>query len=459
MILLLFMVLLSPGNVYGDLQRGISFSDAGRMAVEVSRELENEYAQIAMREGIWSWGIRSYMPRLSIMASQDDRLSYTGPDSFLKTYSLNIEQMVWDGGRLSMSRKVERAELDLADILLSQMASQIREAAVSSYRDVLYTRMLLEIRNSSLASLEEQVRIMEREVELGLSRAVDLLDAEIRVAAFELEIISLYMDLEEAERNFAILLGLDELPPLTERIDTQRNTMLPSPEFLRTLVESRNPDLAVMRYSVSRTEAESRAASLSWLPVIRLTGSFGLSGRQYPLSRHNWSIGINIDFTSPWISGSFGAQGGWDPPFDNNARIQQTLSPVPDPASSFSPRAARLALANEQYRYETSLREAENFIDRLHSACLVYNRRRLLAMEALELERERYNLAEFRLTLGEITRLDLMQARLDFSMKEAALVEAAVMQLQAERALELFLDLGPGEISLLADPVSAGGIR
>ena len=71
-------------------------------------------------------------------------------------------------------------------------------------------------------------------------------------------------------------------------------------------------------------------------------------------------------------------------------------------------------------------------------------------MEALKLEEERFHLAELKLSLGEITRLDLMEARLDYAKREASLVEAAAALLQAERELERLLDLGPGELSAFA---------
>jgi len=56
---------------------------------------------------------------------------------------------------------------------------------------------------------------------------------------------------------------------------------------------------------------------------------------------------------------------------------------------------------------------------------------------------------ELRLSLGEITRIELMEARMDYSRRKAAVVEAAAALFQAERELERLLDLGPGELALL----------
>lgn len=432
-------------------ETGIGFASAARMAVETSGELRSEYAARAMKEGAWLWGIRAYLPRLSISASEDDRLSVTGTDSFLKSYSLNVDQLLWDGGRLSLSRRMEKAELDLAGSRLKQMAQDVADSAVSGYRDVLRGRQILEIREKARESLEEQLRIMQREFDLGMAREADLLEAEITVARAGLEILSLSMDLEEAEQNLAEKLGLEKLPALSERIDTGRSPLLPDSAAVRSLAESRNIDLAGLRYSVARRQAELKAASLSWVPSLRLTGTVGLNGRSYPLSRYSWSAGIVVDFSSPWISGNLGATAGKDPPYDKNARLQQTLSPAPDPAAVFSVRSAELALAYERTRYETTLKDVLAAAERGVKKCSLLDRKRSLSLEALKLEGEKFRLAELRLSLGEITRVDLMEARLDYAKQESAVVEAAAVLLEAERELERLLDLGPGELSALAE--------
>jgi outer membrane protein TolC len=219
------------------------------------------------------------------------------------------------------------------------------------------------------------------------------------------------------------------------------------------MAEARNQELAAIRYSLVRRQAEARAASLSWVPSLRITGSFGLSGRRYPLSGYNWSVGLVVDFSSPWLSGNFGASAGGDPPHGKNARLQQTLNPAPEPAAVFSVRQAELALAYERSRYGTALKEIQIAAERGVKKCGLLDQKRILALRALELEAEKFRLAGLRLSLGEITRVELMEARLEYAKREAALAEAAAAVLQAERELERLLDLGPGELSVLAEEV------
>jgi len=143
---LAFLSILILAPFCAQSESGLNFSGAAKMAIDASSELRNEYMARTLREGAWVWGMRAFLPKLSIAASEDDRVSEIGTDSFLKNYSINMEQLLWDGGRLSLNRKLEKLELDLVGNRLNQMASDIADGAVSAYRDLLLVRKILDIR-------------------------------------------------------------------------------------------------------------------------------------------------------------------------------------------------------------------------------------------------------------------------------------------------------------------------
>ena len=226
---------------------GIGFAEAARMAVAASADLRNEYAQRNLREGAWILGRRAYFPRLSLSVSEDDRVSAAGSDSFLKNYGINLDQLLWDGGRTAISRSVEQAELTLLGARLGRMAGEIAEAALGAYRNVLYVRAQLAIREAALEALREQRNILARERELGLALSADLTGADLTLAGEEIEILSLRMELEEAEQELAETLGLERLLPLLETVDVRRSPVLPGEGEIRARAQARNQDLAEAR--------------------------------------------------------------------------------------------------------------------------------------------------------------------------------------------------------------------
>jgi hypothetical protein len=346
-------------------------------------------------------------------------------------------------------------ELNLASSQLDRMADEIAESAISAYRKVLSSRAIMEIRKTTLGILEEQRRVLNEEVLLGLALAVDLANADLNLADARLNIYSLQLDIAEMERQFVEILGLESLPVLTEKVDINRSITLPIAAAAEALARERNPDLISARFSITKKQAELKYASNSWIPSFRLTGNFGLTGQQYPLTRYNWSVGINIEFSSPMFQSRIGVQAGWEPPYDRTAAVQNSFTPLPDPAAQLNKNQAMLALALEQEKYNTILERIGRMAVTAVEKCALAEQKRILSLEASALGKERCRIEEIRLNLGQITRLQLMETFIEQSQREIAAIEAATTLLEAERELERFLDLRPGELSAFAASANA----
>jgi outer membrane protein TolC len=448
---LAFLLVFLPGiaGIHGADMR-LNFAAAADMAVAASAELKNAYANQAIKEQAWTLGLRAYFPRVGLSVSENDRLQIIGPDTFVKNYTINLDQLVWDGGRTSMSRTLQRMEHKLTYSQLERMAVDIAEAALSAYRSVLSSRAVMSIRKASLETLAQQRRILAGEVELGLALPVDLAEADLTLAAAEIEILSLSLDLAELEQQFAEILGLDKLPELTEKVDVSRAAILPSVDLVRSVAGERNPDIAEARFSVFKRQGELKYSSRSWIPSFRLQGSFGLSGNAYPLTRYTWAVGLNIELSGPWLQNSFGFQTGGESSSDRTAQLQNNLSPLPDPASALTRRQAEQALLLEQEKYRIALERIGRFAQRGLEKCFMADRVRSLAVRAIDLAAERYRLEEIRLNLGQITRLNLMESLLEYTQKEIEAVNAAAALLEAEWELERLLDLKPGDLEAFA---------
>ncbi|MDR2047822.1 MAG: TolC family protein [Treponema sp.] len=422
----------------------LGFRDAVRLALANSTELKAARAGRALREGAWKAGLRAYLPQLSLAVSEDDRLSQISTDSFLKNYTVSLDQLLWDGGRTGTARALERAELVLLGDQLGQSETEIAEAALDAYRGVLIGRQIISIRESALDSLAEQRRILEEELALGMVTALDAAGGAITFKEAELELAALRLEAEETEMLFAELLGLSALPELAESIDVSRKASPPSPDTARQTALSRNPDLALARHTLERRRIEAKNASLSWLPTLRAAASFTVSGQRYPLTRYSWSFGLTLNFSSPWFSGSVGGSAGWEPPYDRSARVQSSLSPLPDPASGIGAKQAELALAQERENYLALLTKLDRAVILGIEKITLSEKRRVMALEALDLASEKYRLSQLLMSLGRITRVELMEARIEYAEKETDAVSAAAALLAAERELERLLNLKPG---------------
>lgn len=442
---------LFPPALLGDVQSGdqnrpLSYRDAVELAVASSVELRSAAVNAALRGRRWQWGLRAFFPRLTVSGGEEDRLSVTGEDSFIKTYTLSLEQLVWDGGRLSLSRSVEAAEMELENAELRRKKEELGESALGAYRKVLMDRMITRIKQASLAALEEQLKILETEFHRGLALETDLREAELRLIEAQLDLDKQAVDREEAECQLMELLGVQTLPPLAETIDLKKKTVYPDPEIAVQVGGAVNPQLMVAHHGIVKRKAELRALSLAWIPNLKLTGDFSVSGNQYPLTHYAWTVGAVIQVSSPYLSGSVQGSGGMDGPYDKTARLRSNAEALPDPGSGLDVPAAQLALRQEEQNYELLVGQVERKIKTAVRLCGLFEQKRDLAAQAVRVAQQKRQLLEVRSNLGQITRLELMKGQIETGKQEEALVTAAVDLLGAERNLEILLDLGPGDL-------------
>jgi outer membrane protein TolC len=452
MVLFCFVVLSAIfAYAYDNDQYSFSYADAANLAVASSIELRQAHITQSFRRGEWIWGIRAYFPRLNFSVSENDYLQISGADTFYKSFGIGADQLLFDGGKIALARKIERKELDFALSTLDKMASDIADNAISAYRNILFSREILEIRKAALLVLEEQRRILKEETSLGLALKIDLANADINLTDAKLGIHSLQLDLYEMEGQLAELLGLDNLPVLTEKIDVNRAASLPAPDDAGVLAKERNPDILNMRYSILKKNDEIKYLSKSWIPSLRLTGNLEINGQRYPLNHFKWSLGINIDFSNILFQNRFGAQAGGEYPDSKAAIVQNAFTLAPDPSVMYQKKHAKLALVMEQDRYRVILERAGRIAANAVEKCVLAERKRVLALDAASIAAERSRIEEIRLSLGFITRLQLMEALIEQTQREVAVVEAAAALLEAERELERFLDLQPGGLASFGD--------
>jgi outer membrane protein TolC len=434
----------------------LTFADAESLAIGAALELKEAFAQGALKAGTWRLALRSYLPRLSLAAGQDDRLSLASRDSFQKTYSLTLRQQLWDGGRLAQARSQEKEDLLREEAALGRLSQEIAESAVSAYRRVLAARALLAIRERFYADVREQAKYLEVEAGRGLATKRDVEEARLSLAEQAWELDSLRLNLRDGEEGLASLLGLPALPRLAETIDVHSPAVYPAEDEIFSLAQGANPELMAARVALGRLQEKKASVETAWFPAISVQADGSLLGDSYPLTRAAWSVGVNLDLSSPWFRGTLSAGMGWEFPEARTARFQVQLEPMPDPASSMATRSARTNLALERERYAALADRVGRAALLALEKCRLYRTKRNLAGERLRQGRETTLLALFSVGLGQSSRLESMRALTEEARLEVALLDAAVELLESERDLERLLGIAPGTLGDLVRPEDTG---
>jgi outer membrane protein TolC len=429
--------------------KALTFLEAGEMAAAASVDLWNSELQQSLQESTWKWGARSYFPQVSFSVQENDRVMLNAADSFQKNYSVQIEQLLFDGGKLIKSRRMEKSKLLFQRDSLKSGRNDIIENAIAVYRQVLQARYALEIQKNNFAALEKQKNILLMETELGLALPSDIIAAEITVAESQLEIFQIEIEIAETEKQFAELLGLEELPPLAETIDVRKKFRYPSVSRVISEVMGRNPELQTARLSLKQKEEESKLASFSWIPTLSGNGTFSLAGDRYPLSQFQWSVGFSISFDTPFLANDVRGSYGREDRTGRTALLSDSAKLLPSPQASLAPKAAKLALLYEQKKLNTMISQLPRTAEQVLEKIKLIAKKKELTVQTEELSLQKIHVAELRHSLGQLTRLEMMEMENEYAQSRLASVEAAIEELSAIRELEKMMALNPGELERL----------
>ncbi len=424
----------------------LTAAQAGLLAIAHDPQLNAEEARLVLREDAWHLGLRAWMPRLTVACGDDERVSLYGPDSRTMTLSARIDQPLWDGGRLAMSRSLERADLAVAAADHERSRRQVGEAAITAYRSVLASRARLAIRRASIDVAVKERAIIATQMARGLATANDLSDADVQLAGMEVDLAQAATATRLAEEELIEALGLESMPELGDELSLVSGYPAIDAERAADIAAERSPEVVAARHEVEKKKAQQKSVATSWLPTIGIVASAQASGTSLPLTRASWSVGLSVDFAGPLASGGSAATIGSEPPCDRSAQTQYRLAVLPDPADMLNAPAAAIDFALAEQLLAGLMAKARRAARTAVVTLELAERTRNAAARALELADARAALEVFRASIGQAVHLEVVQAELARSEKAIDLVDAAAAMVAAARELEKLLDLAPGDL-------------
>jgi outer membrane protein TolC len=428
---------------------GLSVREAAALAVSRSEELRFGERRLVEEAHALKLGYRAFLPQLGLKYSDSSEVELNSGDSFQKSLSASLEQPLFDGGRALAALKVSREDLRAGRAALVRNR---REAAVEAYWAVQEKRDELASSRAALEASAAERRIVEKEVELGRAREYDL--SEIRLSEIELraDAANLSLEASQAERLLAqsLRLGKAGLPELSDGIDVGYDGVDFDPARLSAFAASRNPALLESRINQDRKAAQANAAQFSWIPQISLNASYGVGGRDFPLTQASWSVSLNLTFQDPLVSGSSSFSPSSSSQDEWASAGAASLDLFPDPKALTDRALSRLEAVAARTAYRRALAEVgPSFID-LAKEYGMKRELRALGAERLSAAERAAALSRARVELGQATRAELVSAEMAVGKARLGLIRAAASLLKAERELESFMDIEPGSFARIA---------
>lgn len=188
---------------------------------------------------------------------------------------VTLSQMVPLTGKFSVKRAVARRELERIMSGRSEGEFQVAEAVMEGWYDWAYLRSATATLDTTIALLDDLLRITRRKYETGRGLQQDILRAETERTRLEDRRAELAQRTLTAGRRFATLLGREpgEAPDPPAGIDVRFTPL--SLEELAEKLTGGNPTLEKVRAALAASEEKVELAERLWWPDLKLSAGYG----------------------------------------------------------------------------------------------------------------------------------------------------------------------------------------
>ncbi len=392
--LVIFAIALAPAQAASST---LSLADALATALQHSLKVELAGVERSQGKQALAEGVASALPDLSAAYSTSGtsfaELGDTWRFGFSLTQPVVDATVVFDvmrGFRESDYYRAKSART-VADLLL---------AVQSGYYDLARGQALVASAEGQHRRAVGNLKIVARRYELGEANLADKLRAEADLLTKETELLSARNGVEENQRSFSDLIGLDrweaveveELPPPEEPYE------LPTTVISAAVLE-KNPDLTVLRMQVKASDVAYWSAWGNLLPALAFSYSHGSTfgggslfpGEERDDTRYGVVVSLPVVDVVDRVLGVTGA------------RLDRKQSRLELAQARLD---ARERLASLLATQELSHKEWES------------------ASKTVELSEEVYRLNVRSYELGAVSFDDLLQVEAELGQAERALIEA-----------------------------------
>lgn len=212
---------------------------------------------------------------------------------------LEARQSLWSGGSLTAQADLARAGVDASQARLINAEQDTILSVVTAYMDVRRSEREMEIRETNVASLRQQVRAATDRFDVGEVTRTDVSQAQAQAAASESDLATARANLARARAIYEQIVGR---PPI-QLAEPPSAPQLPGTlEEAIATARAGNPQLLAAQADEKQGERAVDVARGQLSPRFDLVGSAGLTDTRYDDSFQDTNVGLVAEFKWPLFS-------------------------------------------------------------------------------------------------------------------------------------------------------------
>ncbi|MCR5833986.1 MAG: TolC family protein [Selenomonadaceae bacterium] len=224
--------------------------------------------------------------------------------------TINLQMNLYSGGRLENQRKSARYNLNAADLTLENSRQTVKYRAAAAYYQVLQSKNLVEVQEQAVKLLNEHLRTVQIQYEVGTVAKSDLLATSVQLSNVEQALTTAQGNYQTSVAQLNNVLGLPvDTEVATFTTDNITHYDLSEQECLDYAIKHR-PDGKAAAYAVKSAEANTSATKSGYRPTVSAVASGSIVGEGFMKSDHTaerWSVGLQMQWNI-FDNGVTGAQ-------------------------------------------------------------------------------------------------------------------------------------------------------
>lgn len=417
----------------------MDIGEALRRALRTSEALRYARLEYKFEVSRYDLSLRDFLPAISVGYTQDDAVMYYAPDSHLRKMSIGIDQLLYAGGTRINERRILAERLRIRDRTIGEMEKELRLEVMTRYVEIIKLGLQILILGESLVTARDQVAIAAEELKLGEITRLDYIDIELAVQDLEIELAVLQQEEERLEFELKELL---HIPPinslqLTGAINPDFRGMLPNRDvqYYVDCALKESIDLQKRTAEIAALSGVVKQARCSWLPRMSTQVELSVTGEGFPLTDPGFSVGVNLDFSTPFVPLRSGISAGSRGMEERSLGLSSSAQLGENLTGWQSPRIARIGLQKAETEMQAAQRTLEySVLQQLKRRSFLMDTLRL-EDKKLKLQAQRRSIEALMLEIGEITRLEYLQSGIALARQRIDQLARIVSLFQMEAVL------------------------
>lgn len=202
---------------------------------------------------------------------------------------------IYTGGKLSGTIQQAKAGFKSAEVGLQKAYNDMRSTVTNGYFDVLQADNLQKLGQESVARLEDHLKNVKAQYDVGVVAKVDVLRSEVELANAKQSLIQAENGYQIAEANLNRIVGL----PMDTRLKLDNILTYTAYEndmmYCLDYAAGHRPELEQARQNVEAAKGALKVARSGYMPQISANASKSWSSDNWPGDENgNWGVGVGV---------------------------------------------------------------------------------------------------------------------------------------------------------------------